>query len=68
MADEKEKKTGEKSMENEKLFSLDYYHITAYFRRHTYLLAETAKSELTERKLEKILEELKDGTWKEMDF
>lgn len=42
MADEKEKKTSEKSVENEKLFSLDYYHITAYFRRYTYLLAETA--------------------------
>lgn len=41
MADEKEKKTGEKSMENEKLFSFDYDHITIYFRRHAYLLAET---------------------------
>ena len=42
MADEKEKKTGEKSVENEKLFSFDYDHITTYFRRHAYLRAETA--------------------------
>ena len=27
-----------------------------------------SKSELTEKKLEEILQELKDGTWKEMDF
>ena len=42
MADEKEKKTSEKSMENEELFSFDYDYVTTYFRRRTYLLAETA--------------------------
>ena len=44
MADEKEKKASEKSMENEKikLFSSDHRRISTYFRRHVYLLAETA--------------------------
>ncbi len=70
MADEKEKKTSEKSVENEKinLFSSDHPPYIYIFPPSCLFARGNGKSELTERKLEEILQELKDGTWKEMDF
>ena len=70
MADEKEKKTSEKSMENEKikLFSSDHPPYIYIFPPPCLFARGNSKSELTEKKLEEILQELKDGTWKEMDF
>ena len=70
MADEKEKKTSEKSMENEKinLFSSDRPPYIYIFPPPCLFARGNSKSELTEKKLEEILQELKDGIWKEMDF
>ena len=70
MADEKEKKTSEKSMENEKinLFSSDRPPYIYIFPPSCLFARGNGKSELTEKKLEEILQELKDGIWKEMDF
>ena len=70
MADEKEKKTSEKSVENEKinLFSSDHPPYIYIFPPSCLFARGNSKSELTEKKLEEILQELKDGTWKEMDF
>ena len=70
MVNEKEKKTGEKSMENEKinLFSSDHPPYIYIFPPPCLFTRGNGKSELTEKKLEEILQELKDGTWKEMDF
>lgn len=70
MADEKEKKIGGKSMENEKikLFSSDYPPYIYIFPPPCLFARGNGKLELAEKKLEEILEELKDGTWKEIDF
>lgn len=70
MADEEEKKTGEKSMENEKInvFSSEQPPYIYIFPPPCLFARGNSKSELTEKKLEEILQELKDGTWKEMNF
>lgn len=70
MADEKEKKAGGKSLEDEKmkLFSSDHPPYIYIFPPPCLFARGNGKPELTEKRLEEILEELKDGSWKEMDF
>ena len=51
-----------------KLFLSDHPPYIYIFPPPRLFARGNGKSELTEKKLEEILQELKDGTWKEMDF